>query len=128
MTISSVIFALPLCAADGAAMVDRGLPKANLSNTSGTAGWHDHGFPGDDFTIGATGERKSMWYNQASNAALSGSRQDGADGAMLLFDAAGRSEDAFRAEDNGWDKSADIHVQVFAHRVSGRTAAPRSDP
>jgi hypothetical protein len=250
MTIPSLIFALPLCAADGAAVVDRGLPQANLNNASGTArsnvrwGWHDHGFLGDDFTIGAPGERwvidsirvwtvpgtgqaqpanlgefyqdvrlylgsgnkdltpvattelsqdtgepsnpnvriteatqngallyddfgaglrvwqveftnlnlsvaggmkqrfgvwgngreipgadgkKYMWYNHASNAALSGSRQDGADGAMLLFDAAGRSEDSFRAEGNGWDKSADINVQVFAHRVNGRTAAPRSD-
>jgi hypothetical protein len=61
-----------------------------------------------------------MWYNHASNAPLSGSRQDGADGRMLLFDAAGRSEGTFNAEGNGWDKSADINVQVFAHRVDSK--------
>jgi hypothetical protein len=58
-----------------------------------------------------------MWYNHASNAPLSSSPQDGADGHMLLFDAAGRSEGTFDAEGNGWDKPADINVQVFAHRV-----------
>jgi hypothetical protein len=44
-------------------------------------------------------------------------RQDGADGVMLLFDAAGRSEGTHHAEGNGWDKPSDINVQVFAHRV-----------
>ena len=57
------------------------------------------------------------WYNHASNAALSGARQDGAAGVMLLFDAAGRSEGVFNAEGNGWDKPANINVQVFAHPV-----------
>ncbi len=55
------------------------------------------------------------WYNHASNASLSGARQDGAEGVMLLFDAAGRSEGVFNAEGNGWDKPANINVQVFAH-------------
>src|SRR5438477_12790807 len=55
--------ALPVVAADSILAVDRGLPQANLNNASGTArsnvrwGWHDHGFLGDDFTIGASGER-----------------------------------------------------------------------
>src|SRR3954463_1349246 len=59
----TAIFALPLSAADSTLVVDRGLPQANLNNASGTArsnvrwGWHDHGFLGDDFTIGASGER-----------------------------------------------------------------------
>ncbi|MGA2722997.1 MAG: hypothetical protein ABSG79_11370 [Bryobacteraceae bacterium] len=56
-----------------------------------------------------------MWYNHASNAPLSGTRQDDAGGVMLLFDAAGRFEDVFNAEGNGWDKPANINVQVFAH-------------
>jgi hypothetical protein len=61
-----------------------------------------------------------MWYNHASNAALSGARQDGADGQMLLFDAAGRAEGAFGADGHGWDKPSDINVQIFAHRVETR--------
>jgi hypothetical protein len=245
----SLIFTFAVCAADSALVVDRGLPQANLNNASGSArsnvrwGWSDHGFLGDDFTIGAAGERwvidsirvwtvpgkagaqparlgafyqdvrlyfgsaskdltpvstaqlsadsddvsnpdvlvseatqngalmydnfgtplriwqveftnlnlsvaggvrqrfgvwgngraisgedgkTYQWFNHASNAALSGSRQDGADGQMLLFDAAGRAEDSFSAEGNGWDKPADINVQVFAHRVNGRAATPGS--
>jgi hypothetical protein len=64
--------------------------------------------------------QKFMWYNHASNAGLSGNRQESTDGLMLLFDAAGRFEGTFNANGNGWDKSADINVQVFAHRVDAR--------
>ncbi|PWT98669.1 MAG: hypothetical protein C5B51_28805 [Terriglobia bacterium] len=63
-----------------------------------------------------------QWFNHASNASLSGARQDGADGAMLLFDASGKAEGSFDGQGNGWDKSSDINVQVFAHRVDGHTA------
>lgn len=62
-----------------------------------------------------------MWFNHASNAALSGARQDGADGTLLEFDAAGRAQGEVQVEGHGWDKSADLNVQVFAHRVD-RTA------
>ncbi len=238
-----MLMALPAFSADPALVVDRGLPQANLNNSSGAArsnvrwGWNDHGFLGDDFQIGAPGEKWVIdsirtwavpgvagstlphlgdyyqdvrlhfgqsdvtpvataqltegsddtssanvqvtdasagstmlyddfgtplrvwqidfnnlglavegghkynfgvwgmgrpvadgegktftWYNHASNAALSGKRQDGADGAMLLFDAAGRSEGVHKAEGNGWDKGADINVQVFAHRVATHPA------
>lgn len=74
---------------------------------------------------GAT-DKTFAWFNHASNAALSSARQDGADGVMLLFDAAGRAEGTFTAQENGWDKPADINVQVFAHRVDDRdsTRAP----
>jgi hypothetical protein len=58
------------------------------------------------------------WFNHASNASLSASRQDSADGVMLLFDAAGRHEGEFTCEGNGWDKNADINVQIFARRVA----------
>ena len=233
-------------AADPVLVMDRGLPQVNLNNVSGPArsnvrwGYHDHGFLGDDFAIGAAGERwvidsirtwvvpggekavlphlgdfykdvrlhfgktdltpvstaqlepdsdgtsnpnvsvtdtsasgtllyddfgthlriwqiefgqlnlaveggvkyrfgvwgigrpvpgqsdkVFMWYNHASNAALSGGRQEGADGKMLLFDAAGRSEGDFDGEGNGWDKPGDINVQVFAHRVDSPTAPAR---
>lgn len=57
------------------------------------------------------------WFNHASNAALSVSPQDGADGKMLLFDEGGKLGGPFEAKGNGWDKSSDINVQVFAHRI-----------
>lgn len=63
-----------------------------------------------------------IWFNHGSNAALSGARQDGADGVMLTFDGAGRADGVLRAEDKDWNKPSDINVQVFAHRVGG--AAP----
>jgi hypothetical protein len=62
--------------------------------------------------------KRFMWYNHASNAELSGATQDSADGAMILFDGAGRFEKTFQAKGAGWDKNADINVQVFARRVS----------
>jgi hypothetical protein len=241
----AAVLALPLFGADPVLVVDRGLPQSNLNNVSGSArsnvrwGWHDHGFLGDDFTVGAPGERwvidsvrtwavpgrsganlpafgdfyqdvrlhigkdnvtpvstaqlspgsdetsnadvhisdssqsgdllyddfgtplrvweirfdnlnlavdggeryrfgvwgigravpgvegkTFMWYNHASNAPLSGGRQDGADGTMLLFDAAGRAEGTFQGDSNGWDKASDINVQVFAHRVEARRTPP----
>jgi hypothetical protein len=61
-----------------------------------------------------------LWFNHASNAALSGARQDGADGRILEFDASGRYKGDLSTEDEDWDKSADINVQVFAHRVKAR--------
>jgi hypothetical protein len=45
---------------------------------------------------------------------------------MLLFDAAGRAQGEHKAEGNGWDKSADINVQVYAHRVDvGQTVSAK---
>jgi hypothetical protein len=74
---------------------------------------------------GESGKRYT-WYNHASNAALSGNAQDGADGAMSLFDGAGRLDQQFHAKGNGWDKDADINVQVFAHRVTGAEPGRRA--
>lgn len=246
LTVASLLlFALPALAADSVLAVDRGLPKANLNNASGSARsnvrWSgdNQGFVGDDFTIGAPGERwvidsirtwtvpgyagttaghlgdfyqdvrlylgtassdvtpvataqlaegsdevanpniriskatndgvllyddfgtalpvwqidfsnlnisvrggsktrfgvwgmgrpiagrdgkTHIWFNHGSNAALSGARQDGADGVMLTFDGAGRADGMLRAEDKDWDKPSDINVQVFAHRVDGPAA------
>jgi hypothetical protein len=68
--------------------------------------------PGED-------TKRFMWYNHASNAELSGATQDSADGSMLLFDGAGRFQQTFQAKGAGWDKNADINVQVFAHRATG---------
>src|SRR5437016_8565776 len=58
-----MVMALPAFAADSTLVVDRGLPQVNLNNASGPVrsnvrwGWHEHGFLGDDFTIGSPGER-----------------------------------------------------------------------
>jgi hypothetical protein len=237
---SLLLCVLPAVAADSVLAVDRGLPQSNLNNASGSArsnvrwGGDNQGFIGDDFTIGAPGERwvidsirawavpgyaevsaarlsdfyqdvrlylgasssdvtpvataqladgtdevsnpniriseatgngallyddfgtqlriwqidftnlnvpvrggsktrfgvwgmgrpvpgqdgkTHMWFNHGSNAALSGTRQDGADGVMLIFDGAGRADGTLRAEVKDWDKPSDINVQVFAHRA-----------
>ncbi len=239
---SLLLWVLPAVAADSVLVVDRGLPQSNLNNTSGSVRsnvrWagDNQGFIGDDFAIGAAGERwvidsirtwavpgysgtiaahlgdfyqdvrlylgasssdvtpvataqlaegtdeasnpnirisdatnngvllyddfgtplriwqidftnlnvavrggvktrfgvwgmgrpipgqdgkAHLWFNHGSNAALSGTPQDGADGLMLIFDGAGRAEGTLRAEDKDWNKPSDINVQVFAHRLGG---------
>lgn len=59
------------------------------------------------------------WFNHASNAALSGSTQDGADGLYLGWY---RLDMGWMyvndSNGNGWDKSSDINVQIFAKRVA----------
>lgn len=61
------------------------------------------------------------WFNHASNAPLSGTPQQTADGSMLMFDGSGRFQGMFNSETSGWDKSADINVQVFGHPVRSHT-------
>jgi hypothetical protein len=41
---------------------------------------------------------------------------------MLLFDGSGKALGGFRGEGNGWNKTSDINVQVFAHRLDGGPA------
>jgi hypothetical protein len=60
------------------------------------------------------------WFNAATNAQLASTKQDGADGTMLLFTSGGKFKSAFDGKGAGWDKSSDINVQVFAHRVDGK--------
>lgn len=57
------------------------------------------------------------WFNAGSNAELSSVKQDGADGAMLLFTSGGEFKGEFNGKGAGWDKTSDIDVQVFGHRV-----------
>ena len=56
-------------------------------------------------------------FLSASNAALSGSPQQGADGEIYGFTVAGTVDTAngypFNSYNNGWDKSSDINVQVY---------------
>jgi hypothetical protein len=60
------------------------------------------------------------WFNAASNAELATAKQDGADGEMLLFTSGGKFKNAFDGKGAGWDKSSDINVQVFGHRVDAQ--------
>jgi len=57
------------------------------------------------------------WFNHASNAARSGSPQQGADNRILSFLADGTFERVLNTKFAGWDKPADLNVQVFAYRV-----------
>lgn len=57
------------------------------------------------------------WFNHASNAALGGSQADGADGLIEEFYFNGNYVDTYNSLGNGWDKSSDINVQVFAQAV-----------
>src|SRR5262245_15952531 len=75
-------------------------------------------------SVPGTEDKTYTWYNHASNARLSVARQDGADGKMILFNGSGRSKGDFNAEGNGWDKPADINVQVIAHRLDSRPQRP----
>ncbi len=65
----------------------------------------------------------TRWFNHASNAALSGTPQQGADGFFLGWDKADLSQPPFycdsgNADDcGGWDKSSDINVIVTAHPI-----------
>lgn len=63
------------------------------------------------------------WFNHASNAALSGTPQDGADNLYRQF--AGNAGDAsitfeipINSQEEGWDKSSDINIRVYATQVS----------
>jgi hypothetical protein len=63
------------------------------------------------------GGKTHAWFNAASSADLAVARQDGADGQMLLFSTGGKFQSVFDGKGAGWNKSSDIDVQVFAHRV-----------
>lgn len=66
-----------------------------------------------------------LWFNHASNAALSGSPQQGADGkwvawAKSVLSAPNQCDSGAPnggACNGGWDKSSDINVQIFASQV-----------
>ena len=81
---------------------------------------------GNGRPVPGSDDKVFTWYNHASNAALSGGRQDGADGILLHFDAAGRSLTTHKTESDGWDKGSDINIQVFAHRVDSQQSPAAS--
>ncbi len=66
-----------------------------------------------------------LWFNHASNAALSGSTQQGADGKYVTWSKSDLatptvcdSTGAVSGCNGGWDKSSDINVEVFASQVA----------
>ena len=59
------------------------------------------------------------WFTYASNAQRSETRQDGADGRMLLFEPSGNFAGDWDSSGKAWNKSSDVNVQVFAHKASG---------
>jgi hypothetical protein len=72
------------------------------------------------FALGGAGEL--ITFNHASNAALSGTPQDGSDDRYRWF--AGNALDSsisaggfIDSDGNGWDKSSDINIQVRATQV-----------
>lgn len=69
------------------------------------------------FGVDGVNQGGYAFFNHASNAALSGSPQSGADNVMseYLHDGTGATYvGVFNSNGNGWDKSSDINVQVFA--------------
>jgi hypothetical protein len=72
------------------------------------------------------------WFNLASNASLSGgaserggasessAASDSADGVLLKFNPAGQFQGSFDSNGAGWDKSSDINIEVFAHKLAAR--------
>jgi hypothetical protein len=74
-----------------------------------------------DFGIGATAGTESSLFLHGSNAALSGSTQNGADGVFLGFDGPPYSYtfaiDSAAGEVPLWDKSSDINVEIDGSAV-----------
>lgn len=118
------------------------LPGAgSISNTSYVGGLDYQGYSGNtykiqqidfavDITLAAgetfqffldgTGGDYPSPFSHASNAALSGSPQDGADGKLLWGTINGGSfavGGEWSSLGNGWDKVSDINVQAFGNAV-----------
>jgi hypothetical protein len=71
-----------------------------------------------DFGIGATPGTQSSLFLHGSNAALSGSTQDGADGVFLGFTGPPYTVTyVIDSNGNGWDKSSDINVEIDGSAV-----------
>lgn len=85
---------------------------------------------GTTYYVGIDGTSSSyLWFNHASNAALSGSPQQGADDKYVTWSKSDLSTPTFCDSNGaisgcngGWDKSSDINLQVFAHQVATTTS------
>ena len=77
------------------------------------------------FGVGGSSDNGSTWFNHASNAALSGTRQDDADDFYWWFSGAAEDPwvyvggfiDSGSECCGGWDKSSDINIVVRATEV-----------
>lgn len=77
--------------------------------------------------LGLTKDPDYYWVNHASNAALSGSTQQGADDLYLGFDTSNPGAvQVFDSNGLGWDKSSDINVQIFADAIVNPVPEPAS--
>lgn len=85
---------------------------------------------GESYRFGAWGLGRAVpgedgktyaWFTLGSNAPLSESAQDGADGMLLTIDSAGRYDGSFDSTGKAWNKPSDLNVQVFARRLPART-------
>lgn len=77
---------------------------------------------GVTYNFGVDGDRWE-WWNHASNAALSGTTQQGADGKYLVFKSSDFSSvEVVDSKGDGWDKSSDINVQVTGVQIPEPTA------
>lgn len=70
----------------------------------------------------ATGEKGEVypWFTHGSNAAQGEAPADGADGRLLLFEAAGRYAKEYDATGAAWNKSSDLNVQIWARPANSR--------
>jgi hypothetical protein len=68
----------------------------------------------------ARGEKDEIypWFTHGSNAAQGEAPADGADGKLLLFEAAGRYAKEYDATGAAWNKSSDLNVQIFGRRAA----------
>lgn len=58
------------------------------------------------------------WFTHGSNATQGDAPADGADGRLLLFEAAGRYAREYDATGAAWNKSSDLNVQIWARRAA----------
>jgi len=79
---------------------------------------------GVKYKFGVKGD-KYLWWNHASNAALSGSTQEGADDKYLEFTTANLSSIlVLDSNGYGWDKSSDINVRVTGTLMNQLSLVP----
>lgn len=60
------------------------------------------------------------WFTHGSNATQGEAPADGADGKLLLFEAAGRYAKEYDATGAAWNKSSDLNVQIWATKAGER--------
>jgi len=68
----------------------------------------------------STGEKGEIypWFTHGSNAVQGEAPADGADGKLLLFEAAGRYGREYESTGAAWNKSSDLNVQIWAAKAA----------